>query len=93
MDTCNYCIAKLFLRLEIVKNMSKLAFVIPSAIAVIAVVFVIAVFGNLLPQKNTDFTLGDLIERGSPHIGTSSDRKSTRLNSSHSQQSRMPSSA
>ena len=32
---------------------------------------------------------GEVIERADPHI----DRKSTRLNSSHSQQSRMPSSA
>ena len=52
--------------------MSKLAFAIPSAIAVIAVIVVLTVFGDLLPQKNTDFTLADFIERGSPHIGTSS---------------------
>ena len=52
--------------------MSKLAFAIPSAIAVIAVIVVLTIFGDLLPQKNTDFTLADFIERGSPHIGTSS---------------------
>ena len=36
---------------------------------------------------------GEVVEKADPHIGLLQDRKSTRLNSSHSQQNRMQSTA
>ena len=52
------------------------------------------------PSRDHLYVVGDLVNRGPASLrtldtlqGLGADRKSTRLNSSHSQQSRMPSSA
>ena len=49
---------------------------------------------GLIPVVTTDYKKGDVLMMGYMNaVALKKDRKSTRLNSSHSQQSRMPSSA
>ncbi|MBM3905074.1 MAG: disulfide bond formation protein DsbA [Thaumarchaeota archaeon] len=52
--------------------MSKVTLAIPVGIGIAAAIFVVVFFGSNTSQDDFDFTLSDLIERGSPHVGDSS---------------------
>jgi protein-disulfide isomerase len=52
--------------------MSKVMLAIPAGIGIAAAIFVVMFFGGNASHDNSDFTLSDLTERGSPYVGDSS---------------------